>query len=566
MGEPSKPSRHAPIPDAYGNLVGTSRPCDAKSDQKALSPEADSPRTPTPGSRQATALAPDVVAGEYLRLLPLDEATDDFAPDVSPSNHSAKSPPSPVMAKYPPDADPDVPIAIKPDLPAEPQIPQEPLRVREIIPHACPRAMTAQAKSTLPRLPRFSLAYLMLLMGMVVGFYMLVLVSLALIVAAAGGLVWGVVTSGGYYASHLRYLGIRTLVLLLPVLAAVLIGLVMVGVALVKGMFVRVGNEEVGIRLNRIDHDEVFRLTDRVALDIGAPVIERIYLTPGTEMAVREEAAIWMPPGLGRRTLMMGMALLDRITPEQLQSVLAHEYGHFSSRDTFFSRFVGRVHTGFVSLIVAMRLEGWHAYNPIYWLFFGYGYLFFWVAAGHSRLREFYADRFAVELYGRETFEQSMIGGYVEGMFVEQVWFPRLANLATSGGLPANMYHRIGVSRMTLHAKAGTDGLLGILAGMYEIKPSKFDSHPTIVQRLAMQGVNGGDSQIPSPTRVSTMPLEEEEQTSQKLAILRAGPPSAAERLFGSSLSQIQTRLTTVFQAEVRWHQQLARMARNLGI
>ena len=103
----------------------------------------------------------------------------------------------------------------------------------------------------------------------------------------------------------------------------------------VRSVFVRVKQVEPGRPLERGEAPALWRLTDEVAKKLETQPIQSIYITPSVEVAVTEQGGIWKKlAGKGRRSLILGLGALNGMTQGQFKSVLAHEYGHFTGKDT----------------------------------------------------------------------------------------------------------------------------------------------------------------------------------------------------------------------------------------
>jgi len=94
----------------------------------------------------------------------------------------------------------------------------------------------------------------------------------------------------------------------------------------------------------------------------------------------------------------------------QLKAILAHEYGHFSNRDTAGGDLALQTRTSMYHLAFRLAVNGQaHWYNPA-WLFVnGYYRLFLQITQGASRLQELLADRFAALTYGARAFADGLL-------------------------------------------------------------------------------------------------------------------------------------------------------------
>lgn len=172
--------------------------------------------------------------------------------------------------------------------------------------------------------------------------------------------------------------------------------------AVVRSIFTRIKSEEPGRNLSESEAPDLWRLTKAVAEKLGTRPIQAIYITPGTEIGVLEIGSMMRKlRGEGRRSLILGMGALPVLTRVQLKAILAHEYGHFTGKDTAGGGLARQVQLSIQNMAYRLTLSGqarW--YNPA-WLFInGYYRLFLRITHGASRLQEIFADRYAALAYG----------------------------------------------------------------------------------------------------------------------------------------------------------------------
>jgi len=172
--------------------------------------------------------------------------------------------------------------------------------------------------------------------------------------------------------------------------------------SIVRSLVVRRGEIKSGRPLARKDAPALWSLAKEVAATVGTRPIEEIYVSPGTEIGVMEQGSIWQKlRGAGRRVLILGLGALPGMTQSQFQAILAHEYGHFSNRDTAGGNLAGLVRASLYQMAFSLAATGqarW--YNPA-WLFVnGFYRIYLRITLGASRLQEILADRYAAAAYG----------------------------------------------------------------------------------------------------------------------------------------------------------------------
>ncbi|GAB3824652.1 M48 family metallopeptidase [Dactylosporangium cerinum] len=128
---------------------------------------------------------------------------------------------------------------------------------------------------------------------------------------------------------------------------------------------------------------------------VGTRAPDEIHLVAEVNAAVSERTRLMGLIG-GKRSLYVGMPLLQTFTVAQLRSVLAHELGHYSGKHT---RFAGISYRGRLALERTIGHLG--QANVAGWVFRGYARLFMLVEHAVSRRQELEADLSSVRVAGR---------------------------------------------------------------------------------------------------------------------------------------------------------------------
>jgi Zn-dependent protease with chaperone function len=300
-------------------------------------------------------------------------------------------------------------------------------------------------------------------------FYLSIPILLIAILVLGGGIIWLIVSAG--------YIPIK-LVAIIGLLVVFTVG------AILRGLFARGRNVELGYGVDLRANPRFRALLDEVAQAIGTRAVDSAYLTPHTDMAVTERGGLWasVRGKASERCLIMGVGLLDGMKQVELRSVLAHEYGHFRNEDTAGGGFALAVRRSLLTMIIRLAQSGaavW--YSPV-WLFLrAYHRVYLVVSQGASRLQEVLADRWAVRAYGSDAF----IRGYTH-VVERSVRFDRHVQhtlrdaIEHERALPNLYRYQPGDASLS----DGVDEKDAIREVM-ERQPTAYDSHPAPGQRLA---------------------------------------------------------------------------------
>jgi hypothetical protein len=195
----------------------------------------------------------------------------------------------------------------------------------------------------------------------------------------------------------------------LPVklLIVVAIGAMATSVAIIRSLFIRVPSSDPGRVLHVAEAPGLWELTRQVGHALATRPVDEIRLTMGTDFCVYERGR-WREKLENRatRVLVIGASVLDGFKQEDFRSVLAHEYGHFSNRDTAGGDIAMRVQKDMQAFYHAMVNAGQATWlNPGFHFLRIYRLIFRRISHGATRLQEVLADRVAAHHYGPFAFE-----------------------------------------------------------------------------------------------------------------------------------------------------------------
>jgi Zn-dependent protease with chaperone function len=342
---------------------------------------------------------------------------------------------------------------------------------------AIPRARTGEAIGFDAALRR---AYRYVLTLCCAYYFISIPVVIGVVLLTGGGLVYLMVMAGHIPLKLLAFVVVITVVTLWAVL---------------KSLIVRVRDEDPGLKLLVEDHPRLREVLDEVAGKIETRPVTNVYLTPGTDFAVMERGGVFRQlRGHSERCLILGIGVLEGMAMRPFRAVLAHEYGHFSNRDTAGGGFALTVRLSIQSTAVNLARGGaatW--YNPA-WLFVnGFYRVFLRISQGASRLQEVLADRWAAFAYGSRSFAEGL-RHVVERSIRFNVHANSVLKEVMEGEKPlANLY-----SYRPQHSLAAEPDLALALDEALSRKPTPYDSHPSPVDRIAWVdalNVEGGAAQ-----------------------------------------------------------------------
>ncbi|SHM23754.1 M48 family metallopeptidase [Actinacidiphila paucisporea] len=340
------------------------------------------------------------------------------------------------------------------------------------------------------------------------GFYLMGLVLLAVVL----GIDWLLIragVAGGYYP-----LG-------LVAFSAVIIAPILRGMFLFLTAGLHTGDNP-GLAVTADEQPELWAQVEEAARAAGTSAPSRLILTGDVNAAVSERTQLL---GLlrGRRTMYLGLPLLAGVTVPQLRAVLAHEFGHYSNQDTRLAAMTMRGREAVVHTIDGFREGRTQAHVTIGNLYVGYGRFFLRVSESVGRRQELAADAAAARTVGRDTTAAAL--ARVPLLDAAHDYYVRTyALLAVDAGAlpPAGQVY--GGFPLLLAAR-GADGVAALAEGRRVRKPSLYDSHPPMAERVALVEALPDDGRTDDPAAPAALTLLRDATTvtaAAEAAVLRS--------------------------------------------
>lgn len=226
-------------------------------------------------------------------------------------------------------------------------------------------------------------------------YYISIPVIIFLVLATAAGVTYGFFMAGS---------------IPIKIVGVLVIGALVTVFQLIRSLFIRVEQEDSGRCLSEAEAPGLWALAREVAQAVGTRPVDEIRMMPGTDLAVYEKGNFTeRMQDRARRILIMGAGILNDFKQDSFRAVLAHEYGHFSHRDTAGGDAALRVNSDMMKFAYAMIASGQNVWWNIAFHFLRvYHFIFRRISHGATRLQEVLADRVAARIYGPLAFEQGL--------------------------------------------------------------------------------------------------------------------------------------------------------------
>ena len=196
----------------------------------------------------------------------------------------------------------------------------------------------------------------------------------------------------------------------IKLVAVLVIGALVTIYTMVRSLFIKVDDTDPGRSLSYDEAPGLWDLTRTVAAAVKTRPVDEIRITPGTDLAVYEKGT-WRERSQDKaqRILILGTGVLNDFRQNGFRAVLAHEYGHFTNRDTAGGDVAIRVNTDMMKFAYAMAANEQASWWNVAFQFLRiYHFIFRRLSHGATRLQEVLADRVAALNYGAHAFEEGL--------------------------------------------------------------------------------------------------------------------------------------------------------------
>jgi Zn-dependent protease with chaperone function len=299
-----------------------------------------------------------------------------------------------------------------------------------------------------------------------------------------------------------------------------------------------------GLRITRKEAPRLVDMVEDVCNRLGAPHVSEIVLNGEFNASVSQLPRLGIL-GWYKNYLTIGLPLLHALSPEQLKSVLAHEFGHLSGSHGKFGIWIYRVHQTWQQVIQSFaqhQSAAVYLFLPFYkWFvprFSAFAYVQNW-------LHEFEADFQAAKLVGSENTINALVRIHFYGELLEERFWPDIYKLAdTQATVPAPY------EKMAPFVKAFDDYITADFAvrRFFQLKHEGADTHPVLAERVAA---------VEGPASVMTT-----EKMERLVRMCLAREQSAAELCLDGQRDNLTAQIDGMWQKmlESEWTQRHAYM------
>jgi Zn-dependent protease with chaperone function len=305
------------------------------------------------------------------------------------------------------------------------------------------------------------------------------------------------------------------------------------GWIILRSLWVKIEPPE-GIELKRDDAPELFEMLDEVRAAVDGPKLHRVLVDSELNAGIVQVPRLG-PLGWQRNYLVIGLPLVEALTPDEFRAVIAHEMGHLSKRHGRFSAWVYRVRATWFQLLSTLE-EKRHWGSALFRRFFEW-YVPYFNAYSFVLMRshEFEADKAAAEAAGPRAAGSALTHLRFAGRVLDTEYWPEVYGAARKREEPPEAAFT--PLTQVLPAVRARKERKRWLRDELELAAETTDTHPSLADRLQALGVDPDELIRPDGERQGE---------------------SAAQRYLGSIRDDLLARVDSDWRAAVLpvWREQ----------
>lgn len=230
---------------------------------------------------------------------------------------------------------------------------------------------------------------------------------------------------------------------------------------------------------------ELIARVERLRQELKAPRFHRVLITDDFNAGVRQVPLLGLF-GWHQNYLLIGLPLLKCLTPEQLDAVLAHEFGHLAGGHARFGNWLYRARASWQQLLQEIDSNG-GAGAFVFKRFFHWYVPYFQASAFPlARANEYEADATAARLTSPQQMAQALTGVELAGTLLNQRFWPELHRHADEVAQP-NFLPFSEMGRGLAADLTGNDGERWLQECLSQ-QTGLEDTHPALSDRLKALG------------------------------------------------------------------------------
>lgn len=237
-----------------------------------------------------------------------------------------------------------------------------------------------------------------------------------------------------------------------------------------------------GYSLKRRQFPQLFAELDKLSKQLDSLRIHEVILDRNLNASVVQHPRLGIL-GWHKNYLILGYQLLLTFSPEEMRSVLAHEFGHLSGNHSRFSGWIYRVRISWLRVMSAFDgVDSWG--GKIMGKFFDwYSPQFEAYSFALARNNEYEADAIAAELTSPEIATRALVNVHATAPYVDQQYWEQYFKYADQQEHPPYTPFT-GLARFLVDNPMAREVMLEHIKTSMEVETHYADTHPSLKDRV----------------------------------------------------------------------------------
>lgn len=236
-----------------------------------------------------------------------------------------------------------------------------------------------------------------------------------------------------------------------------------------------------GVSLKSDKIPGIFELVDKARGHYKRPRIHQIVITPDYELDIVKTPP-WPVPLWSNNSLVIGLPLLQCLSPEQFECMLGRRIGQYSKSHNFLTNWLYQLRSTWTQYARGYEKVKSADSKILYWLFRLFAALYNRVTVYVVRRDELYADAYAMELYNHEIVRETMTAQAIYSRFLKHNFWPAISKrIRENPSAGISPYQQL---RKTLDTHLKGRNLQGLIQKAFQEQPAWNEPQPSLAMRL----------------------------------------------------------------------------------
>ncbi len=240
-------------------------------------------------------------------------------------------------------------------------------------------------------------------------------------------------------------------------------------------------NKPVGLTLPEDKAPELFKLVQKHHAYFKRPKIHHIVITANYELDI-VKTPLWALPVWSMNTMVIGLPVLQSLSKEQIECVVARRIGQFSKRYNPVTNWLYQLRAIWQQYRVIYSKQKGPGIEPLKWFFAAYAPFYKMVSLYAARLDGLKADTYAMELFNHEVVLELITADELCRWYLQNQFWPAVYKIASveTKSLPAPH------SKMAsaVHAFKNGEKIDSLIDKVYKEKPLSGKAIPSLQDRV----------------------------------------------------------------------------------